>query len=117
MEDRNLIWVNGSLCPAPSLQKRHCWAGDFLGFPWEQLGGEGWGRGPGTGALTLGGEEDPLGVVGQAQPGGRLGVGEQLHPLHELLPPGKPAHTEKLSGVTRTPPSISTVRAREAAHT
>lgn len=40
---------------------------------------------------TLGGEQDPLGVVGEAQPGGRLGVGEQLHPLHELLPPGKAA--------------------------
>lgn len=48
------------------------------------------------GVPTLGGEEDSLGVVGQAQPGGRLGVGEQLHPLHKLLSPGKPAHVEML---------------------
>lgn len=51
-------------------------------------------RGPG--APTLRGEEDSLRIVGQAQPGGRLRVGEQLHPLHKLLSPGKPAKVETL---------------------
>lgn len=40
---------------------------------------------------TLCGEENLLGVVGQAQPGGRLRIGQQLHPLHELFSPGTAA--------------------------
>lgn len=64
------------------------------GWRQEQAGAEAPVGGRARRVPTLGGEQDSLGVVGKAQPGGRLGVGEQLHPLDKLLSPGKPAHLE-----------------------
>ena len=47
----------------------------------------GWQAGRQVGIQTFVGEQNFLCVVGQAQPGGSLGVWQVLHPLNKLLSP------------------------------
>lgn len=51
--------------------------------------------------LTFGCQENLLGIIWQAEPGGSLGVWELLHPLNKLLTPEKKKSTKQKEGKMR----------------